>query len=532
MRNAPPIIGPGARELLALAAVAAASATVLLTNLGLAPVQMWDESRLAINALEMMASSNPLIVTYHGEPDLWNTKPPLAAMLAALSMYLGGTNEMTLRLPAAIAAAATIFAVYYFTKSVSGARSTAVLAALILLGTGGYVESHVARTAEPDSLMILFLTLMTFSVARWIDLTGTDRGRGWLGVALASLTGAMLTKGVAALLVLPGCLIGLIATGKVEALRGRNIVLAAGSVALAALLYWGGRELAGPGYLTAVSATELGRYFEPLPGSAGPWYDYLIRLVWPWQATPFFGYDKFISTSSAFPWSVLAALLTPLLLSASEQRVRRAALFLSCCLLGFIFVVSASATKLAWYVAPAYPIIAVLSALGIAEIARRIQRSERSFAKRLGRYAVPGAFGAAVASMAFVIWKNEQVARVEAYSPQQRLGSFVRAISPFLDRDRPVRVISDPTVHTTSVRRGRIVGTEAYDGPAEFYVALLQRSGHDARIVTRDYEPDGAEVIAGCGPVPPRLADFTKRVTIGTCFAMSQNAGREREESR
>lgn len=153
------------RDFLAVTLVAAIP---LLLRVQVPPVYWWDEARVALNALEMMTTANPLVVTYNGEADLWNTKPPLAIWLSALSMRLFGVHELALRLPALLAAMATVLAVFAFTHRVSSSRAIAWVAAMFLLGTGGYVEVHVARTADFDALLIMFVTLATFSLfGRW-----------------------------------------------------------------------------------------------------------------------------------------------------------------------------------------------------------------------------------------------------------------------------------------------------------------------------------------------------------------------------
>jgi 4-amino-4-deoxy-L-arabinose transferase-like glycosyltransferase len=507
---------------LALGALAVACSVALLFNLGEAPVQLWDEARVAINALEMLTARNPLIVTYHGEPDLWNPKPPLATLLAALSMQVGGINEFALRTPSAAAAAATVFAVYFFTKWASGSRLTGLVAGMVLLGTGGYVEAHVARTAEPDSLMVLFLTLMAFGLVRFIEETPAGRHRErWLYAAAAALAGAMLTKGVAAFLMLPGSVLGLLVLGKLKLFRTRATYLAGAALVAVALLYWGGRELAQAGYLTAVWNSELGRYNTALRGAAAPWHYYVSRLVWPWQATPFFGYRAFTPTSSAFPWSLLLLVCAPLAIAAQNPRIRTAALFLLCCLITFIAAISAAATKLPWYGAPAYPLIAVLSALGLGEIAKRLANSPQRLAQAVSRCVLPIALAAAVVSTAFVVWKNEQVARIEAQLPEHRLGYFLRHVTPELPTGRPIRVVSDAQVQLPGIRRGRIHGHEPYDGPAEFYIAALSKGARNVRLVSRTYAPSAGDLIVACGSLPPQFRGLAVRLSRADCRVLS-----------
>jgi len=47
------------------------------------PLRQYDEARQAINAMEMVQSGNWLVTTYDGEPETWNTKPPLLIGLQA-----------------------------------------------------------------------------------------------------------------------------------------------------------------------------------------------------------------------------------------------------------------------------------------------------------------------------------------------------------------------------------------------------------------------------------------------------------------
>jgi 4-amino-4-deoxy-L-arabinose transferase-like glycosyltransferase len=111
MSRAPAFRRYGWRDAAALAILAALVGALLVTPIGRLPVVMWDEARLSINALEMLRTGHLLVPTFHGQPDLWNPKPPLATWLAASSMWLFGASEITLRLPSMLAGTATVAAV-------------------------------------------------------------------------------------------------------------------------------------------------------------------------------------------------------------------------------------------------------------------------------------------------------------------------------------------------------------------------------------------------------------------------------------
>ena len=88
---------------LSLFIVIGISAFMLFARLDSDPIIAWDESRQAINAIEMLDHKNPLISTYKGETDFWNTKPSLLIASQSFLMKNIGINELALRLPSAFA---------------------------------------------------------------------------------------------------------------------------------------------------------------------------------------------------------------------------------------------------------------------------------------------------------------------------------------------------------------------------------------------------------------------------------------------
>src|SRR4051812_33620138 len=45
-------------------------------NLNVLPIREWDEARIAVSAYEVYSGGDWLVTRFHGEPDMWNTKPP------------------------------------------------------------------------------------------------------------------------------------------------------------------------------------------------------------------------------------------------------------------------------------------------------------------------------------------------------------------------------------------------------------------------------------------------------------------------
>src|SRR5580658_5186755 len=76
------------------------------------PLQIWDESRVADSAIEMVRGGHWLVPTYGGVSDHWGVKPPLLIWQIAALMWLGLPPLLAVRLPTMLAALATICTVW------------------------------------------------------------------------------------------------------------------------------------------------------------------------------------------------------------------------------------------------------------------------------------------------------------------------------------------------------------------------------------------------------------------------------------
>ncbi|WP_190242768.1 ArnT family glycosyltransferase [Hymenobacter lapidiphilus] len=189
-----------------------------------------------------------------GRADLWNSKPPLWTWLLAGSIRLLGPTELGLRLPAALAALATVGVVYATATHWLRSRLAGLLAGLVLLTSPGYVTFHVARTADFDSLLTLTTTV---GVVSWLAYLRTGRAR-WAWATGGSFAAAVLTKGIAGAMFGPGLLLALALTGSGYRLRRPTPWLAAGLVLAVVVIWYTVREMAAPGYLAAVWQYEVG----------------------------------------------------------------------------------------------------------------------------------------------------------------------------------------------------------------------------------------------------------------------------------
>lgn len=322
---------------------------VVVYRIDAVPMNLWDESRQANNALEMMQSGNWYYTTYNGQPDFWNTKPHLLVVLQALAMKFLGPGLLALRLPSAIAACLTLVVWFVFLYKSHGFDSAGFFV-LILVTCGGFNTYHVARTGDYDALLLLFISLATIRFFRIAD--GSAENSDWIQAGIWIALSA-LTKSVAVLLWAPSWLVLLILSKQFRVGHLKNWLFMLLIPIVSVFVYYGYREWLTPGYLQAVWENEwVGRYARPNEGHiTQPWYYFgeLWNRSFAWFVVllpiPFFWPLK--TTESREKWSVLLVALL------------------------FLLFTSISATRISWYAAPVLPLFCWLLVIPFSVYALR-----------------------------------------------------------------------------------------------------------------------------------------------------------------
>jgi 4-amino-4-deoxy-L-arabinose transferase-like glycosyltransferase len=334
--------------------VASLCALGMLAGLGLflasdivgRPIALWDESRLAVNALEMSQRSFSLVTTYGFQPDLWNTKPPLLIWLEAGSIDLFGAGEWALRLPSLLAALATLALVMRFSWRLGGSWFVAAAATTILAFSPGFFGQHAAQSGDYEALLCLFTTAYLLLLFRVVH---RRRPEAWLVLACGLLVAcACLTKGIAGLAPGVGVAIYVVVRWRWQRLFQTPWFLAAGLLFLGLVGgYYLLREHLAPGYLAAVRANELGaRYVRGMNGHAWPAYYYLTIL----------GQDFGLG------WAYVGLAIAPFL-RFGRNKSAAFATYAFIVIPTLVLVFSLSRTKIFWYIAPVFPILAILFAI-------------------------------------------------------------------------------------------------------------------------------------------------------------------------
>ena len=328
----------------------------LFLHLTVPTIFMWDESLRAVNAMEMIQTGDPIVVKFNGEPDLRNTKPPMAVWFFATSMQLFGYDTLGLRLPAALAGLFTVLALLIFSKRYLRTYSVGFWASLILVTAAGFTGQHITRTADIDAILLLFLTCA--SLFYFLYMQQENKNAWYLPLAALFIIFAALTKGIAGFLTLPGLFLYTIFRGKLKWIfTAKAFYFSVLSAILVIAGYLTLREWMSPGYLSAMVENDLtGRFSEGKGEHVQPFLFYVKAML----------YDNLPFHHALFwPWIYLIAPAFIINLFHHKKRFRDLNLFAAIVGLTFLLVISSSETKIYWYSAPVYPLFALIIGLAI-----------------------------------------------------------------------------------------------------------------------------------------------------------------------
>lgn len=325
------------------------------------PIQLWDESRLALNSYEMMKSGNVIVTHFEGSPDMWNTKPPLMIWVQVICMKIFGVNELAVRLPAALAAVGVCLLLLWFSKKYFQQYSLGFIAVLVLITSNGYIRQHVSRTGDYDSLLALLSCAALFSFFCYTESENQDREK-WLLRFFIWLTLAVLCKGIAGLLFLPAIGMYLLLRRQVmPVLQSRKFYTGILIFLIFGIGYYLLREKLNPGYLKAVMQNEFGgRFLKTIDG----------------HKFPFGYYFQDLFNNGFKSWFILIPCGWLIGLSHTNPVIRRITLFIMLCTLSFLLIISSAQTKLSWYTAPVYPLLALSVAIFLHWIFELLNQAE------------------------------------------------------------------------------------------------------------------------------------------------------------
>jgi 4-amino-4-deoxy-L-arabinose transferase-like glycosyltransferase len=432
------------------------TAIPIFMNLDHLSIRLFDEARPAINAYEMQKNGNLLVTHFHGEPDMWNTKPPLMVWLQATAMKLFGVSEWSVRLPAAIAGFLACLLLLGFILRYFKNHLWAITSMLILVTSFGYMVSHGIRTGDYDAMLTLFIT--GYGLSFFLYLENSNRKHLYLTFILLGF--AVFTKGIAGLLMVPGLFLYALLRGKVMILlRNRHFYLGFLLFVLISGWFYFAREMIQPGYFHTVMENELGgRFLATLEQEdKGFWY-YLTTL----RKHHYKEWFPFL-----FP-AFIIGLITP------DRKMRRLVAFSLLLAVTYFFVISSGKTRHYWYLMPVYPFLAVIIAAGISNVISWILKL-RVFNRQAWQMFIPALL------LILIFYEPYRIIFMKSYSPAEN----------DWEKER---------YHITYYLREALAGehdlqnvtfaASDYRANSWFYIHLLNDKGYNLNIVKTYFEGD------------------------------------------
>ncbi len=310
------------------------------------PINDWDEGIYTTNALEMSFNSNYLVKYYLGQPDMFAFEPPLAAWVQTLSIKIFGISETAHRIPSGIAAILVVVLIINFCSKELKNRILGYLSSFVLLTSPGYVGYHVVRTADLDSLLVLFTTLYVFNFYKYLKYTTKKN----FYFALIGVVLSFLTKSFAGLIMLLPLFIFTIYKKKLK-LIFINKELYIGILLFLIIIpgYYLLRENISPGYIKAVLKVEISDRFLTNMG----------------HEAPFLYYFNNIKDYRFSPWLVL--ILLSIFITIYRKGIIKNEMFIYFTLVAISYwlIISSAGTKLEWYDAQLYPFISIAAGYSI-----------------------------------------------------------------------------------------------------------------------------------------------------------------------
>lgn len=333
-----PLPGQTALFLITLLAVGVAGGFAFFWRLGASSITHIDESTHAVVTREMRESGDWLNLTIRGVP--YNRKPPLAFWIRGAVQNAFGENELTNRLPSALAGLGTLLLVALWAWQWTRRISVVIASSFVFLLIPMHFV-HTFRNGEADGLLIFFSTLSAY-----LFWQSTRHPRLIISAIFAVGLTFMIKSAAAA--VIPATFLVALFFVQTWPYRWRDIGIGI-ALFLALVLPWHIQQLIAHG------RSFWNEYFG---------FHILERVTKRLHTSPqrhgFFWYLTDMKRYF-FPW----VWLLPAALAFSWRRIYRSGAeiteaFLLTWGVGTVALYTLASTKLEWYIAPAFPAFALL----------------------------------------------------------------------------------------------------------------------------------------------------------------------------
>jgi 4-amino-4-deoxy-L-arabinose transferase-like glycosyltransferase len=308
-----------------------------------------DEGRYAEIAREMVASGDWVTVRYNGLK--YFEKPPFHLWMTALAFKAFGIGEWQARLWVALSGAAGIVVFAFAAERWFGSR-VGLLTALVLLATPAWILGGHFNSLDMSVSGALACVLAGVLLAQHPQTQGRRR-QGWMLFAWSAVAVAVLTKGLIGL-VLPGLTLIVYSLLARDRQIWRRLSLGTGVLLMLAItLPWF--------VLVSLRNPEFPRFFF----IHEHWQRYTSivhhRDAPVWYFVP-------VLVAGFLPWTGLAWHMGTIIGRERGAEGLRPTLLLAVWATTIFVFFSLSGSKLAGYILPVFPALAVLAALALEKI--------------------------------------------------------------------------------------------------------------------------------------------------------------------
>ncbi len=309
-------------------------AAFVLFTYGLGASTLWDqdEAKYVEVSREILQTGDLFTLRIDGAP--WFVHPPLFMWMQALLGKFFGFTEFTVRFWSAVSGAGIVAATFLLGRFLYGS-TVALLAGAMTATTFQILLQARLAVFDPTLVFFMLLALYMYLVAY---TTGSRRAHLWAWVWAGLAT---ITKGPIGLLLPAMVIVGLWAVRR-DWGRWREIPLLGPVIYAVVGLSWYIIETIrhGEAFLkSAVGYYLFNRFFGVVEEQSGPWWFYVPVLI-----------------VGAFPWTAFVPSAVAWLLQ--RRRDLGSQVVLLWCGITVVFY-SLAGTKLANYVLPVYPILAI-----------------------------------------------------------------------------------------------------------------------------------------------------------------------------
>jgi 4-amino-4-deoxy-L-arabinose transferase-like glycosyltransferase len=321
----------------------------LFYQLGKQPMHLWDESSYALNAQEMIEKRNPIEIFLLDEPDLFNSKPPFAIWCSAICIKIFGFNELGVRMSSAIFAYLSSLLLWLIGIKTFKNYWIALSFPMVLLSSYAFVGWHISRTGDTDSILAFWILLQSLFIYEYTNSESKRKATLYLVLFGFSFSFGCLTKGIAGLTAIPGFLAWIIYKQKLkETFRNKGFYFTILTFLLLVIGYYALRSYLTEGYFNAVMENEIGGRIER--------QDFLNQKTLPF----YFYFELMFTQDRFFGWIFVLPFCLFYILSKPNDSTKKLGVFFIFIFLSISLLLALSKTKLEWYDAPLYPIMAIV----------------------------------------------------------------------------------------------------------------------------------------------------------------------------